>query len=352
MADQAPPSRTVSDALRLLVVRRDNIGDLVCTTPLLHSLRQQFPKAWIGVLANSYNAPVLDGNRDVDSVFAYCKTKHTPGVGRMSLFAERLRLNLYLRSMRLDTVLVATPGARAERMGAMLGARRVLVRGSTAGRKGRVEFVAEDAGHEVQRTFALGTALGIQGDPPAVRVFTEPSVSIAEAPFTLGIHISARKPSQRWPVERFAAVVRMLDPRWRIRLLWAPGDQDDPKHPGDDRKAAALLQALGDRGMEAFPTHSLRALVDALAGCHAVLCSDGGAMHLAAGMVKPLVCLFGDSDAARWHPWGPPYILLQPPSRHVIDVSASAVVEAVNTIAAAAAQKTTPGGHPSVLERQ
>ncbi|MBI3715416.1 MAG: hypothetical protein HY255_05435 [Betaproteobacteria bacterium] len=43
----------------LLVIRRDNIGDLVCTTPLLAALRTHFPQARIEVLANSYNAPVL-----------------------------------------------------------------------------------------------------------------------------------------------------------------------------------------------------------------------------------------------------------------------------------------------------
>ena len=44
----------------VLVVRRDNIGDLVCTTPLFTALRRRYPDAWIGALVNSYNAAVLD----------------------------------------------------------------------------------------------------------------------------------------------------------------------------------------------------------------------------------------------------------------------------------------------------
>ena len=54
---------------KILVIRRDNIGDLVCTTPLLAALRARFPDAWIGVLANSYNAPVLSGYPHVNDVF-------------------------------------------------------------------------------------------------------------------------------------------------------------------------------------------------------------------------------------------------------------------------------------------
>src|SRR5690349_13319469 len=40
--------------LRILIVRRDNIGDLVCTTPLIDALRAHLPKAWIAALVTTY----------------------------------------------------------------------------------------------------------------------------------------------------------------------------------------------------------------------------------------------------------------------------------------------------------
>ena len=60
---------------KLLVIRRDNIGDLVCTTPLLRSLRQKYPEARIDALVTSYNEPILENNPDVDYVYAYTKAK-------------------------------------------------------------------------------------------------------------------------------------------------------------------------------------------------------------------------------------------------------------------------------------
>ena len=59
---------------RILVIRRDNIGDLLCTTPLLHGLRRQFPQAYIAV---------LDGNPDVDEVFVFLKRQQKK-IGRAS----------------------------------------------------------------------------------------------------------------------------------------------------------------------------------------------------------------------------------------------------------------------------
>jgi ADP-heptose:LPS heptosyltransferase len=76
------------------------------------------------------------------------------------------------------------------------------------------------------------------------------------------------------------------------------------------------------------PTARLEELIAALAQCDRVICSDGGAMHLAAALGKPIVCLFGNSSAERWHPWGVRYELLQPASRNVADISVDEVLAA------------------------
>jgi ADP-heptose:LPS heptosyltransferase len=109
-------------------------------------------------------------------------------------------------------------------------------------------------------------------------------------------------------------------------LLWAPGAANDPGHPGDDDKAAKVLAACRNLPIYPAPTQTLPDLIAALALCDQVVCADGGAMHLAAGLGKPIVCLFGDSPADRWHPWGVTYELLQRSS--VTEISA---VETANS---------------------
>ena len=76
-------------APRILIIRRDNIGDLACTTPLLEGLRAQLPGAWLGALVTTYNAEVLAGNRALDEVFVYEKLKHRTG-GILSHLRSRL----------------------------------------------------------------------------------------------------------------------------------------------------------------------------------------------------------------------------------------------------------------------
>ena len=56
-------------APRILIVKRDKIGDMLLTTPLLAHLRKQLPQSRIDVLCTDYNGWVLEGNRYTDERF-------------------------------------------------------------------------------------------------------------------------------------------------------------------------------------------------------------------------------------------------------------------------------------------
>jgi ADP-heptose:LPS heptosyltransferase len=322
---------------KILVIRRDNIGDLVCTTPMIRTLRRHYPDAWIAALVTRYNAEVLAGNPDLDAVFAYQKAKHRgAGENRVAIYWQRLKQVFELRRAGIDLVILPASGPQpsAERLARWIGARRVLRQTDAA--PGKVA-------HAVEQCAAVIRPLGIADRPPALVLAADIAAAAAvrqrlaavggSGPL-LAVHISARKPSQRWPAERFAALLRELHARHgaRFLLLWSPGDEDNPLHPGDDRKAQQIV--AGTRGLPllAYPTHALRELIAALSLSDFVVCSDGGAMHLAAGLGKPIACFFGRSDPRVWHPWGVPYVVLQPQSREVTDVQMEDVVAACVTL--------------------
>ncbi|MGA8051241.1 MAG: hypothetical protein WCA09_13780, partial [Burkholderiales bacterium] len=96
---------------RILVIRRDNIGDLVCTTPLIAALRARYPRAHIAALVNSYNADVLEGNPALDAVHVYTKLKHRgTSESALAVISGKLRLFATLRRPRFDCVLLAKSG--------------------------------------------------------------------------------------------------------------------------------------------------------------------------------------------------------------------------------------------------
>jgi heptosyltransferase-3 len=346
---------------RILVVRRDNIGDLVCTTPLIAALRARFPEAWIGVLANTYNAPILAAHPDIDAVILYRKLKHG-GVGTLALAAERIRLVRELRAKRFDYVFLAKTLFQPREFNAtrLLAPAHIVGYAPKEGAPSRaLDHAVPETGaeglHEVERVFRLARAIGIEGPPPPLRlgVDTGDLARVQEAIArrglgqpVVGVHLSARKPSQRWPAERFVALMRALHERYRasFMLFWSPGPADHPQHPGDDEKAAAVLQGTGGLPVLDWPTRELRGLVAGLAACDRVVCSDGGAMHIAAALGKPIVCFFGNSDATRWRPWGVPHRLLQRASREVTEITVEDALAACGELATATAEARAGSG--------
>lgn len=341
-------------APRILVIRRDNIGDLVCTTPLLRTLRVHYPDAELCALVNSYTQAVLTGNPDLDRIYVYTKAKHREtGQSVLGVYWDRLRLIAQLRQQRFDYAILAGSPSQAKRslgFARLIGARHIVGFTEPGSKSASrldmgIPYTLPQPLHEVEDTFRLLAPLGITGAPGPARVFPQAEeiaaarqrlsdAGISASAPVIGVHISARKPSQRWPVDHFVALIQRLHQQTgaAFMLFWSPGSAANPLHPGDDEKAAEIMERVRDVPVMAYPTHHLHQLIGGLAICDGVVCSDGGAMHLAAGLGKPVVCFFGRSDPARWHPWGVPYRLLQPASQDVADIGPEQALVALESL--------------------
>ena len=122
-------------------------------------------------------------------------------------------------------------------------------------------------------------------------------------------------------------------------LFWSPGPADNPQHPGDDEKASEVIEATRGLPVLPWPTHELGSLVAGIAACRSMIMSDGGAMHVAAALGRPIVCFFGKSGASRWRPWGVPHVLLQPASLEVADIGVEDALAACDSLG-----KSLPAG--------
>ena len=336
--------------MRILIIRRDNIGDLVCTTPLLNALRRDYPNAYIGILVSSYNAEVLNGNSDVDEILIYQKRQQTAGrKSRLSLWLERIKLVLEIRRLRFDVIFLANGGWRYARR---LGAKKII---------GFKEFFLSDkcqpdvivpletptSLHEVEKMGCLAGALGVNDATGKLQVFPDEEVRSVmcsrllelgwspKSP-TIAIHISQRSHLQRWPKDKFLGLVSRLSeshPEFQFLLLWSPGSSDRAIYPGDDVAASDIISKYQGKSLYPTPTSSVSELVAACSLSDYFVGSDGGAMHIAAGLGKPIVCFFGGvSNVSEWHPWGVPYNVLTHETKLVENISVEDAVQAFNQL--------------------
>ena len=92
--------------MRILVIKRDKLGDLLLATPMLAHLKEHFPDAEVHLLASDYNAWVADGNSNIDRRWVYRRVRNA---GRVSVTAafQLMVQNVALRRAHFDWVIVA-----------------------------------------------------------------------------------------------------------------------------------------------------------------------------------------------------------------------------------------------------
>lgn len=319
-----PALRRVVTPPRVLIIRRDNIGDLVCTLPIFEGIRQHYPQAYLGALVNSYNAPLLQDNPFLNRVHVYTKSKHQPTASVLSLVRERLMLVAGLHKERYQIAFHAGSRPRQEM--------RTL-----AWLAGISDQVLDQADarpiHEVSRVYRLLRVLNISGPPPAPKIpissqsLTDTRGFFASQGFenAVGLHISAREDENRWPLEHFVFLIQKgTEQGLKFVLFWSPGDADRPEHPGDDGRAQDVLDQCRGLPVIGYPTADLLALGAGLASVRILIGSDGGHIHMAAAVGTSVIGLYCHHKVARWRPWGAGHTVLH--AKRVADIPVDAVL--------------------------
>ncbi len=317
---------------RILVVRNDNIGDLLCTTPALRALRRAFPDAYLAILVPTHCRAAVERNPDLNDVLSYTKSKHAPEWRGLPALWRLLRVIADLRARRFDLAIsLRRPFSRSSawlayasgapwRLGYPAPATHPLRFFLNLGQDVRA---AAFHAHEVDGCLELLSTIGV---PPAGRKLTllpDPAGQ-TEVRRQLGaagrgngaglalVHISNRRETSRWPFAFFAEAADRLHETLglSIVLAWAPGGTGNPLFPGDDGKAEEVAGRMRARPT-LLRTPTLEGLIAAVSLSDFVLSTDGGLMHIAAALDIPQVVLFGRTDPRLWAPITEKCVLLQ-----------------------------------------
>jgi len=128
----------------------------------------------------------------------------------------------------------------------------------------------------------------------------EPERAICVAP---GAQFGGAK---RYPAEGFAHALAWLAGRgWQPVILGTAAEQ---------AVGAQCLQKITGGAWNAAGKTTLQQALQLVAACRLLLTNDSGLMHVAAGLHKPTVALFGATDPARTSPSGPRVRILYEPA--------------------------------------
>ena len=309
-----------SQIRKILVVRNDNIGDVVCTLPCLEALRQHFPDAYIAILVCRLTEEVVTGNPYLDKVFVYDKAKH----GRYNLLTawwKQFRVLWKIRKEHFDLAI----GIRSEfspSQGWLVYASgapyRVGIR--PPDKKERRAFFyniyvdqVKDKVHEVERSLHVLRSIGVSIDDKKL-IFKLFDNNISKSVFFLEkFGVISQKPIVCLNYCRRLEELRYWEDQNYLNLiesLLAEGLQVIMTTGPDDVSHIKELIKKIDANIPLFYSKSLKDFAAIVSNCNVFITLQGGPMHVAAAVGTPIVALFGKSPEI-WAPWGEGHIVLR-----------------------------------------
>ena len=283
---------------KVLAVAPSWVGDTVLAQPLFKLLHGKFPDLVLDVLAPQWTLPVLKRMPEVRHAIA------SPfGHGDLKL-GERRRLARELAAEHYDHAIVLPNSLKSALVPFLAGIpRRTGYLGELRwGLLNDVRRLDKAALPLMAERFAA--LAGAPGEPlpqplpvAALRVDENSRLSVLRK-FSLqpwrqvavlcpGAEFG---PAKRWPAKYYAELAQRLESR--LCEVWILGSRNDVK------LGAEIAALCGGTCRDLCGKTSLDEAIDLLASAQLVVSNDSGLMHVAAGLAKPLIALYGSSSPA------------------------------------------------------
>lgn len=313
---------------RILVVRQQNqMGDMVCATPVFRALRETFPQAHIALITSPVNMEVVKHNPHLDQVFTFDQ-KMWRNPFRLLPFLSKLR------SYRADVAFVLSSVSFSVTSAAMAlasGSRYVV--GADSRPFGfdishhafslEMPSFPELDRHSVLHSLAPLEAIGITTNdhstvvvPSAAEQKTARDI-IDDLGFKSdfwALHPGAGKMQNVWPGANFASMAeRAAMAGHQVLILHGPADAEVLSVVVKSLENLSV-KSLADR-IKVAPSCSIGVGAALLQQCQRFLCNDTGVMHMAGAIPVPTLALFGPTSPDLWKPPVPEVVALCSPQQ-------------------------------------
>jgi len=272
---------------KILIVGPAWIGDMVMAQTLFKLLKQRHPNVIIHVLASKWTSSLLERMPEVDRILISPFGHKELNLYKRYIFGKGLRTENYHQAIILPNSFKSAlipfwariscrTGWRGEMRYGLINDMRILD-------KSKLPLM-------IQRFAALGLnqneSLPEQLPWPALRA--QPFSKKVKQSVLVLCPGAEYGPTKQWPANYFAEVARSkLTAGWQVWIFGSKKDQI----------IANKIQQLTDNVCIDFTGKtSLQQVIDLMPLANAVVSNDTGLMHIAAGLHRPLVVIYGSSS--------------------------------------------------------
>ncbi|EGT3611421.1 glycosyltransferase family 9 protein [Morganella morganii] len=299
---------------KILIVRIDFLGDMVCTTPLIEAVKNKWPESEIHVLANKYNAPILDNNPYVSCVHYYvyskqCERNIKPG--KFNALINRIALILRLRRLKFELGIIPNGGMHKNSIQFLRQLNIPDVRWHT----GKTEFDDRNEEHVLNRPLVHECLSGFKLLPELnlpetnkLKYTVYPSSFLRKKwlnrirrsnGYRVGLFVSNKSAERRWDISRWFNLIEIMGEDVDFFIFHDPKDNVNPLFYNEE--------------ITIVKTESIQDLIAAMSCMDLVVSADSAPVHLSSALNIPVVALFENRPEKylRWYPVGVEYKLLK-----------------------------------------
>jgi ADP-heptose:LPS heptosyltransferase len=304
---------------RLLVVRLDNLGDVVLLTPALRALRAALPSAHLSLLASPAGAQLAPLLPWVDEVRAV-RALWQDASGALPFDPAREQaLVADLAAGGYDAAVVSTSFSQSAHPAgyacylAGIGVRAGFAPDFAGGVLSHPVPPPPAGGHQADRSLELVAALGVPAAGRHLELTVPPAAADRARALLRSAGLRRRYavaapgascPSRRYDPDRFAAVVAGLAAAGlQVAVI------------GSQRERALAERVAGGEGVSLAGRTTVPELAAVVAGAAVVVTNNSGPLHLADAFNRPTVALFaGTERESEYAPRRAPLRLLRVPT--------------------------------------
>ena len=312
--------------MKIIILKRDKLGDLLLTTPMLQLLKKSLPSSTISVIAPESSSWILKDAPFIDKLYSYPQPK---SFNLKSLIAIINQLILFLKIRRQHFDIAIAAGGEfsyraIKRLLWMNAKKTIAFVPKNKSIKGLTDPIVcanqeENSPHESLRMVQLLKPImelnNILNLPQPY--FQPPQNWLENAEAFLNQHLlhkkkfiifglGARREKKQASKDQIIATAQYVFKKYKMKtiLVWTPGSKNNKNYPGDDELAYTILN---DAPKQIIP---LRAPLDLTIGliwlAKKSIFPDSGLMHFAAASPGGVIGLFAETNISP-HPsqWGP-----------------------------------------------
>jgi ADP-heptose:LPS heptosyltransferase len=276
------------------------IGDIVLTTPLIHTLRDAYPGAYIAYLGESKGVSLLEHNPYLNEIF--------PIDFARKAWAQQLRLFAQLYRKRFDLVVDLFCNPRSALLSYATRA-PVRVGGDLRGRGRLYTIRLKDDGtpkSAIDFHYQSLKAVGIQPKYYDTEIFlTDDEKKEARRYLqwqgvdfgrpVVAIHAGATWDNKMWLKESFAKLMDLISAKLGAEILLSPGP--------DDQDLMKYLKEKTFGRVHVLPVLPVRQLAGVLSQCKVFVSNDCGPMHIGVAVGTKTIGIFGPEPVDIWFPY-------------------------------------------------